>query len=84
MASDSEFKIEKGIPAPLSAEMAIRRRYPLAEMQSGDSFLVPLNGESREVVRQRLTQACAYANRKWGFKLCTRKTDDGIRVWRIA
>lgn len=77
----SEFKIEKGIPAPVGR--ASRTPMPFAELEIGDSFVVPDE-------KMRYVSVAARASdesRKHAPKrFIARQTDDkkGTRVWRIA
>jgi len=67
------FKIEKGVPFVDS-----HKTYPFAEMDVGDSFLVPHNTAPKA---QPAASAYGY---KHGKKFATRNTADGLRIWRIA
>jgi hypothetical protein len=68
-------KIEKGVPLPPKRKR--EATYPFANMAVGDSFLMP------DFIVNATSIACTYA-RRGGFKVATRKTRDGVRVWRIA
>lgn len=75
----AEFKIDRGIPCPERS----KSKYPIEDMNPGDSFEVPLNGDSAFLVRSRINGALPpYRRRGWAF--ATRKTDSGIRVWRLS
>jgi hypothetical protein len=69
-------KIEKGIPTPP------RSRYPLRDMEIGDSIFVP--GKTS----LGFSGYVASASQKTGFKFATRKAIEdgvtGLRVWRIS
>ena len=55
----------------------MRNRYPYESMEVGDSFLV--DNISMQLV-------CNYnyrANKRLDRKFIARRTDDGIRVWRV-
>jgi hypothetical protein len=71
MKEKQEMKIEKGIPMP--------HAYPFAQMEVGDSFVLPTN-------IKRVTAWIAakrYAD-KHNVEFATRTTEDGsIRLWRI-
>lgn len=77
----SEFKIEKSVPVP--ASLAGRRaKYPWRDMDVGDSFFVPLNGEQRLTdLRSQVSRAAYSAFGKGGS--ATRQEGNGVRVWRI-
>lgn len=70
----TDFKIEKGIPAP-----AKRGKYPFAEMEVGDSFLVPGAATSAEI-----SSAVSYRKNRYQEQYICRSVDGGLRVWRIA
>jgi hypothetical protein len=67
----SNVEVESGVPLPVE-----RRRYPYAEMQVGDSFVV------REVSLQVVCNANYRTGKKLGRKFVARKVEDGVRVWR--
>lgn len=76
-----EPKIEKGIPVPVSRNLAA---YPFPKMEPGDSSLIaPKDGESQLKLRGRVSAAVTYAKRGNEKTFCTRTVDGGIRVWRI-
>ena len=66
--------IEKGIPMPEPRET---QPYPWGEMEVGDSFLARTNNV------RTVGPMCTKAARKTGFKFAYRKTEEGIRVWRV-
>ena len=67
------FKIETDVPVP-----PIFARYPFAQMQLGDSFVMP-----QEQVSKARNAASAFA-RKRGVKFLFRRVDnDTFRCWRI-
>jgi hypothetical protein len=68
-------KIEKGIPIP-SPRLLIDR-YPLKDMDVGDSFLVKLEDEKN---KNGLYRACIPLN----IKICIKRIGKlGWRVWRV-
>lgn len=75
LATTTEFKIEKGVPTPVSA----RGQYPFAEMDIGDSIFF------RGMTSQSVP---CNAARMWGarnsVKFTCRNVDGGVRIWRIA
>lgn len=66
----SEYKIEKGIPIPEKS----RFKYPFRDMDVGDSVFIPGKKSDR-------ISGAFFVHRPKKF-MC-RKTDGGIRVWRI-
>lgn len=72
------FRIDRDVPVPAV------RLYPFRSMQPGDSFAVPVMGETARDVQKRVTNsACAYGKRH-GCKFTVRITGDTVRCWRVA
>lgn len=75
------YKIEKGIP------IKSKSKYPLVEMEVGDSFLVPFQGENKSAQQSRISSylwTISNHNKLLkGRKYSMRVLDEGIRVWRI-
>jgi hypothetical protein len=65
--------VDKNIPIPERKCKAIRK-YPINEMEIGDSFLVSTENEYK---------AASTSMRKAGFKPLVRKDGVGYRIWRI-
>lgn len=62
-------RIERGVPVP-------GVKYPLRDMEVGDSFVVPYS---------RAAQTCVHGlARKLPLKITTRREGDSMRVWRTA
>ena len=94
------FKIEKGVPLPppvknpRGAPTGPRNRqnnsYPLAHMEVGDSFKVPLSGEpnTQGVDRAfaRIAGAAQQQKRNHGTRFTLRldRKNDCVRCWRVA
>ena len=82
--------VEKNIPIPESRFGKGRQpgetKYPFAELQVGDSFMVPTKKQTD--INKMQSSICGHAfqykrkNRDTNFT--TRIVDGGIRVWRIA
>ena len=70
-----QFQIEKGVPIPGAGRSAAK--YPLAEMEVGDSFFT-------DVERDRIYTAVSYFGYRNNKKFSVRKVDGGFRVWRTA
>jgi hypothetical protein len=78
MLGKTEIKIDTNIPFPgLPGEGS--RRYPFNKLEVGHSFEKPHDVEEAKF----RTAAFAYA-KKHGIRLSVRKTDSGIRCWRVA
>ncbi len=78
------YEVEQQVPIPPCTRGGRSRqsRFPFAQMQPGDSFLVP----REETTAKRLaTNAACYA-KKWtkGWKFCVRTLPEGIRCWRLS
>lgn len=77
------FDIEKNVPIPKGTRS--RYQFPLANMDVGDSFLVPVDDASERGVSS-IRQALYSARKKdtdGSVKLATSMTPDGLRVWRV-
>jgi hypothetical protein len=74
------YVIEKNIPAP---RFEGRKKYPIEDLQLGDSFLVP--GVDEKVRRSLTVCANTIAKKHNGTrKFTVRKVGQGFRVWRTA
>lgn len=71
----SAFKIEKGIPIPV----ADRRKYPIGQLEVGDSFFVP----DADLPKSR-AQGIYSCGKRFGFKLSIKGHENGLRIWRVA
>lgn len=77
----SEFKIDKGIPLPPRGANGPRSRYPLADLEVGDSFFAPVvNGQEPRELLRRLSGLPATHKPK---RFAMRTVEGGVRVWRI-
>jgi hypothetical protein len=76
------YEINKGIEIP---EMITKSKYPLREMEVGDSFLIPkedFNGkEARKIACS--VMGCARQKRMKERKFSSRCLEEGVRIWRI-
>ena len=77
-------QIEKDIPIPkVGGGVHKEHKYPLCEMEVGDSFFVSEGGDTK---KERTMQAAiiSMGNRRYpGKKFTSRKVKGGIRFWRI-
>lgn len=74
--SSTVYIIEKGIP--IQKSRIATSIYPFAQMEVGDSFLIPCGPKSAR-------QNAIAAVERLGMDAVTRKQLDGsIRVWRVA
>lgn len=71
------FEIEKGIPVP-----ARQLKYPLREMEIGDSFFVPSRSDGRPptIYKSLGTYHRTLAPKRFVQRL----VEGGARIWRIA
>lgn len=80
------YEIEKGVPVP-SNRGGHNRKYRFLEMAVGDSFKIPC--AKHDCRRVQMSVGAAWWSMKrahleakdWRFE--TRKTEDGVRVWRM-
>jgi hypothetical protein len=70
----SDIKIEKGIPAPRDRW----HKYPLMEMEVGDSIWLPK--PEGDKIRKAANMHGVRHNREY----VSRSTDEGVRLWRIV
>lgn len=74
----TNIKIDKNIPIPPSKLGEGGGKYPWSEMEVGDSFLWPSEKQ------QKQASALAVATgRRLNKRFATRKTPEGVRVWRV-
>lgn len=76
----SEYKIEKNVPlSPRSWKG--KPKYPWAQMDPGDSFVVPGEGRTLKVLQ---TTILTSARRHKPKRFSTRIEGGNVRVWRTA
>ena len=79
--STTSYKIEKNIPIP---EFKTTMKYPLLDMEIGDSFIVPLS--EQKSVRGNISRIKKLVE---GYNFITRtvgnrgKSGRAVRIWRI-
>lgn len=76
-------KIDKGVPLP-ERKKGPTPRYPLAELEVGDSFGV----EAQDLIDQQRVRSSLYGairtvGRRTGHEFVMRTVTGGIRVWRV-
>ena len=83
-------EIEDDIPVPPGSDRrAVERKYPLSDLEVGQSFFLPLEeGDDLKRMANRLSQARqGYQKRNEGVRFTQRmwEKDDvvGIRIWRV-
>jgi hypothetical protein len=80
--------IEKGIPYPAKAERIVDR-FQFADLDLGDSFLVPYPPSSNKLQHRRIQMGCgaviADAHRKLPSRRFSQRSENhGVRIWRIV
>jgi len=74
------YEIENNVPMP-DRRNGKPPKYPLSQLEVGQSFWVPLTDATPESIRT----AAANASRRYqGRKFATRTEGNGVRVWRLA
>lgn len=76
-------KIDKSVPLEAN-QSSSAGKYPLREMEVGDSFLLPLVDGSVAVTRSRVSGRAAQVGKDLGRKFVTRVVEGGVRVWRVS
>lgn len=82
------YQVEKNIPMPrpyVGRPHSGEEKYPIRQMEVGDSFFVPLaEGQKTESLRGSIN---ANINKKKlrqeGLRFATRNMEGGLRVWRL-
>lgn len=79
------FEVQSNVPVVASARGRKPTPFPLAQMDVGDSFLIPCDSQSKKELdswRRKLLVARKRMGADWQFK--TAIVADGLRVWRTA
>lgn len=81
-----QFQVESGIPKHINGRgrKAAPSRFPLHEMDVGDSFLIPCDSSDKKVVDSWRRKLLTAKKRMDGGRWETAVVSDGIRVWRTA
>jgi hypothetical protein len=74
--------IEAGVPIPATIRSR-RYRFPLDDMEVGDSFFVEFASGDREKFLASARSLISRFGRNYGKRYATRSQEDGFRVWRI-
>ena len=75
--ASATFKIEKNVPIP--PRRGRRSKYPVANLQPGESFLVPTSAFNKA---QSVVSTLYAAAKRHGVRVSVRVTAMGVRVWR--
>ena len=82
--SNSPYKVEVGVPITSFRLSYNGDRFPLGQMNVGDSFVIPPNDPVNKNPNTLHYAAKMYARQVPGFTLTTRlQLDKARRVWRI-
>ncbi len=73
------FVIEKGVPKP--DKKGMKAKYPLGQMEVGDSFLIPTEGKDAQ--RSVQTECGSHWTRLKPKKFASRQVEGGVRIWRV-
>lgn len=83
-------EIEDDIPVPPGSDRrSVERKYPLSDLEVGQSFFLPLEeGDDLKRMANRLSQARqGYQKRNEGVRFTQRMWEKdgevGIRIWRV-
>ncbi len=75
-----DIKVDKGVPMPEATPL--KRKLPFEQLEVGDSFLYSTK------TGRKVQGAARGICRKWSDKLgttyATRRTEEGIRIWRLS
>jgi len=79
-----DFVVESGVPMSVSprGRRASPSKFPLHQMQVGDSFLIPCNVQDKKAVDSWRRKLAVAKKRMEGGKWATATVSDGLRVWR--
>lgn len=79
-------EIENDIPVPSKNAKGDRRaKYPLGELEIGQSFFVPTPfGKTSRQLQMSISGSVDYITKKTGRRFTSRALESGVRIWRIA
>ncbi len=72
-------KIDKHVPMPVNSGNSGKRKYPFLQLEVGDSFEVL----DSEILPGSIRNCAFTAGKGTTLKFATRKTENGMRVWRV-
>ena len=73
-------EVERGVPLPRQTPRVSKYRFPLGEMEIGDSFFVEAkDGSFLNSARSLISRY----GKTFSRRFATRVRDNGFRVWRI-
>lgn len=71
-------EIDKNMPLPPTRGSAGGKKYPITELEIGDSFLVT------DATQRKVWGSVGSVAKRTGAKFTVRNVEGGVRVWRIA
>ena len=80
------YKLDRNKPIPTIQRSHKSWRYPLDEMEEGDSFLVPWLDDKPDTVVRRMRGAIDSAKKRhptWKFTVRLSHEEKGVRIWRL-
>jgi hypothetical protein len=81
------FPIETGIEMPKRARGRAPTKFPMSEMDVGDSFLIPCDSTDKKALtnwRRKFLVAKQTFTKQFEAEFKTATVSDGVRVWRTA
>ena len=72
---EEKIRVDNDVPMPLKKA---RRRHPWHLLKVGESFLFP-----KDAREQSARVAAHMASNRTGFKFSVRRTEVGLRCWRV-
>lgn len=84
VAADRPIRIEKGVKIPALLRQRGPIRFPFADMEVGNSFLVPATPDVIKKAMHRVYQQSVRFRKEFGseYEFTMRKVDGGVRCWR--
>lgn len=85
VATDRPIRIEKGIKIPAFRRQQARISYPFADMEVGNSFMVPAATPADvKRVQHAVYQQSVRFRKQFSdeYKFTCRRVDGGVRCWR--
>lgn len=77
--ADFVFKIDKNIPIPPKSYSGRVAKYPTAQLEVGESFMIP----NSELSSSKHKGGIYNVSAKTGRKFTTRTYPEGVRIWRV-
>lgn len=81
------FTVEAGVPIPKRTRGRAPTAFPMADMDVGDSFLIPCDTKDKKALtnwRRKFLMAKKVFLESYEASFQTATVDGGVRVWRTA